>query len=111
MTTIPTTGKVIEPHEPHWVSRSAFQLIVFALIFTEIALAWSVDQGKIWLAIPLVLIASHFMHGLLIGFHEASHGVLRQSRRLNEFDGQLIGVLSFTSFTLYRAAHQTHHIH
>jgi fatty acid desaturase len=47
----------------------------------------------------------------LIGFHEASHGLLRKSRRLNDFDGTLIGIFSFMSFTLYRAAHQTHHMH
>ena len=54
----------------------------------------------------LVLVSSHFMHGMLIGFHEASHGLLRKSRLLNEIDGVLIGVLSFMSFSLYRAAHQ-----
>ncbi len=51
------------------------------------------------------------MHGQLIGFHEASHGLLRKSRRLNDIDGFLIGTFSFMSFTLYRAAHQTHHMH
>jgi fatty acid desaturase len=59
--------------------------------------------------VPLVLLASHFMHGLLIGFHEASHGLLRSNRRINEIDGVLAGILSFMSFSLYRAAHQTHH--
>ena len=47
----------------------------------------------------------------LIGFHEASHGMLRKNRLLNELDGLIIGTLSFMSFTLYRAAHQTHHSH
>jgi fatty acid desaturase len=51
------------------------------------------------------------MHGALIGFHEASHGLLRKNKFLNEVDGVLAGVLSFMSFTLYRAAHQTHHMH
>ena len=51
------------------------------------------------------------MHGMLIGFHEASHGLLRKSRLLNEFDGIIIGMLSLMSFTLYRAAHQSHHAH
>ena len=63
------------------------------------------------LAVPLVLLISHLMHGQLIGFHEASHGLLRKNRRLNEFDGVLIGTFSFVSFSLYRAAHQTHHMH
>ena len=51
------------------------------------------------------------MHGALIGFHEASHGLLRKQRWFNEFDGVLIGVLSLVSFSLYRVLHQWHHVH
>jgi fatty acid desaturase len=58
-----------------------------------------------------MVLSCHLMHGFLIGFHEASHGLLRKSRRLNEIDGVLLGMLSFMSFSLYRAAHQTHHMH
>jgi len=57
-----------------------------------------------------VLVTAHFMHGLLIGFHEASHGLLRKSRRLNEFDGVLIGIFSLLPFSLYRVVHQRHHM-
>ncbi|MFX9552013.1 fatty acid desaturase, partial [Acinetobacter baumannii] len=51
----------------------------------------------------------HLMHGMLIGFHEASHGLLRKNRTLNEIDGVIIGIFSLMSFSLYRAAHQLHH--
>ena len=71
-------------------------------------MVWS---GWLWLALPLVLVAAHLMHGLLIGFHEASHGLLRKSRRLNEFDGVILGVFSFLPFSLYRVVHQMHHMH
>ncbi|MDB6075426.1 MAG: fatty acid desaturase, partial [Verrucomicrobiaceae bacterium] len=109
---VPSTAELTaEPHEPHWVSRSAFQIIVFALTFTNVAMIAALYHNNYWLAVPLALIASHFMHGLLIGFHEASHGMLRQNRTFNNFDGVLIGILSFMSFTLYRASHQTHHMH
>ena len=107
-----TTENLYEPHEPHWVSRSAYQIVMFLFLFTEIALALVLQNGaSIWLVAPLVLVASHFMHGLLVGMHEAAHGMLRRSRRFNEFDGMLIGVFSFMSFNLYRTAHQTHHMH
>lgn len=97
---------------PHWVSRSAFQIVIFLFLFTELALiAVLKSGGSLWLAVPLVLIASHLMHGAAVGFHEATHGLLRQNRRFNEFDGVLIGVFSFMSFSLYRAAHQSHHAH
>jgi len=105
MNTVPTT-------EPHWVSRSAFQIVVFLFLFTEIALGAVLQSGaSLWWAVPLVLLASHLMHGAAVGFHEATHGLLRRNRRFNEFDGVLLGIFSFMSFSLYRAAHQTHHAH
>jgi fatty acid desaturase len=108
----PVAENVSEPaQQPHWVSRIAFQALVIILALTQVAVFYCVYRNWYWAAVPLVLFASHLMHGLLIGFHEASHGLLRKNRRFNEFDGVLIGILSFTSFTLYRAAHQTHHMH
>ena len=89
--------------------RGAFQLLVFGLLFAEIALAITVHSGLIWVAVPLVLVVSHLMHGVLIGLHEAAHGLLRKNRRFNEFDGVVIGTLSLMSFSLYRVVHQTHH--
>src|ERR1700737_2749238 len=105
-----TTEDSIEPHQPHWVSRSAFQVVIVLFFFTEIALAAVLHSGSsVWLAVPLVLLVSHLMHGALVGFHEASHGLLTRSRRLNEVDGVILAVMSFTSFSLYRAGHQSHH--
>ncbi len=98
-----------EAHEPHWVLKSAFQLLVFGLVFTEAVLALAVERGYLWLAVLLVIVAAHLMHGTLIGLHEAAHGLLRKNRRFNEFDGVVIGTLSLMSFSLYRVVHQTHH--
>lgn len=96
--------------ETHWVSRSAFQIVVFLFLFTEIGLVVVLRNGaSLWFAVPLVLLAGHLMHGAAVGLHEASHGLLRRNRRFNEFDGVLLGVFGFMSFSLYRAAHQTHH--
>lgn len=106
-----TTDDLQESHEPHWVSRAAFPVVTLAFFATEMALFTAVHHGWTWLAVVLVLMTSHLMHGQLIGFHEASHGLLRKSRWLNEIDGLLLGAFSFLSFTLYRTAHQTHHAH
>ena len=95
----------------HWVTRAAFPLISAGLAISQIALGFAYHHGLYWLCVPLVILVSHFMHGALIGFHEASHGHLRKSRFLNEADGIIIGIFSFMSFTLYRAAHQKHHLH
>ncbi len=100
-----------EPHEPHWVSRMAFPILAGLLALNLGALFIALYHENWWFAVPLMLTASHLMHGNLIGFHEASHGMLRKSKFLNEVDGIFIGFLSLMSFTLYRASHQTHHVH
>lgn len=101
-----------DPEEIHWVSRQAFQIVIILIALTELGLIYVLTTGaSLWFAVPLVLIASHLMHGAAVGFHEASHGMLRENRKFNEFDGVLIGLMSFMSFSLYRAAHQSHHAH
>lgn len=107
-----TTAPVIEEIEgPHWVTRAAFPILSVALLITEAGLGIALYHKSFWAAAILIAVVSHLMHAQLIGFHEASHGLLRKSRRLNDFDGLLIGIFSFMSFTLYRTAHQTHHMH
>ena len=94
---------------PHWVNRAAFQVISALMVLNFVLLWAAVHGGHYWLAVPLVLTLSHFMHGQMIGFHEASHGLLRKNRKLNEIDGVFLGSFSFMSFSLYRASHQSHH--
>ncbi len=96
---------------PHWVNRMAFPIVSALFFATQAAIILGVYYSNYWIVVPLSLLASHFMHGQLIAFHEASHGSLRKNRTLNNLDGLIIGLISFTSFTLYRAAHQTHHVH
>ena len=95
--------------EPHWISRSAFQMLALMFMASQVGLGFAVYHANYWLAVPLLFVTSHLMHAMLIGFHEATHGLLRKSRVLNEIDGIIIGTLSLMSFSLYRAAHQLHH--
>src|SRR3954447_16059719 len=106
-----TAESVPELHDEHAISSVTFQTLVILLALAESAIWFTVWAGWLWATVPLVLLAAHWMHGLLIGFHEASHGLLRKSRRLNEFDGVLIGIFSLVPFSLYRVVHQMHHMH
>ncbi len=105
----PTADRSVESHEPHWLVRQAFSVVSESFFLTLYLLGVAVYHGNYWLATPLALLASHLMHGFLIGFHEASHGLLRKNRLINEIDGVIFGLLSLMSFSLYRAAHQLHH--
>ncbi len=94
-----------------WISQKAVPILTFSFYLFAGLLAFSVYKDWIWLSIPLVLVVSHLMHGLLICFHEATHSSMRKNRLANEIDGTLIGISCWISFTLYRVTHQTHHMH
>jgi fatty acid desaturase len=102
---------VLEMHKPHWVSRAAFPVLMLVFLLSQACVAAALYRDHIWLAACLALGVSHLMHGLLISFHEAAHGLLQRNRRWNEIEGVVLGTLSFMSFSLYRAAHQSHHAH
>jgi fatty acid desaturase len=97
-------------HPPAHEGPTAPTAVVVAMLVTEAVLAAVLIRGPLWLAVPLVLLVAHWMHGLLNAFHEASHGLLLRNRLLNDAAGTLIGLFTFMSLTLCRAAHRTHHI-
>src|SRR5437667_95766 len=107
MSANPQTPPLIEEREPGLVSRAAFTVILAAFCATEIALFLVLQHGRTWLAVPLVVLAGHFMHGLMLAFHEATHGLLRRNRRWNDVDGVILGTMSFTPFNLFRFVHGT----
>lgn len=95
----------------HWATKKAFPIVSGMFYVTQATLAFTVYMQWWVVSILLSLFLSHLMHALLIAFHEASHGYLRKHRWANEIDGVLVGILSYTPFTLYRALHQKHHLH
>ena len=96
VTVDPVSGEALdmERQQTHWVNRMAAPLVSGVLLLSLVALGFAVSRGWYWLAVPLLLLTSHFMHGALIGFHEASHGMLRKSRRLNDINGIIAGILT-----------------
>ena len=63
------------------------------------------------IVVPLILLQAFVFHAYLIAFHEAAHGALCPVGAINGYLGRVIGMHSFMSLTLYRAAHHWHHAH
>src|SRR5262249_1251812 len=57
MNSPPTAESAIEPHEPHWLTRGAFQILVILLAVSQVSLGFAVYRGNYWLAVPLVLVS------------------------------------------------------
>jgi fatty acid desaturase len=101
--------RLIELHEPHWSSVFIWLGFFLAVGLCEGLLVWSLSISAWWLGALLVLALAHLMHGHLLAFHEAAHGSLCPNPRLNDALGVFIGMFSFMGFSLYRAAHHSHH--
>jgi fatty acid desaturase len=101
--------RLLDLHEPHWSSVFVWLAFFLAVCFFEGLLIWFLNAGAWWLAIPTVLALAHLMHGHLLAFHEAAHGSLCPNPRLNDALGVFIGMFSFMGFSLFRAAHHSHH--
>lgn len=106
---MPKTAVEEEGFEP-WANHASFTLVASLYYLTTALLAFCLYKSWWGAVVLLVLLASHFMHAMLIAFHEAAHGMLRKNRALNEFDGLLVGTISLTPLTLYRVLHQQHHV-
>jgi fatty acid desaturase len=101
--------RLIEMLKPRWSGLTIWLLFAAAFFAAQGLLFWSLTAGAWCAVVPLVLILAHLMHGHLIAFHEAAHGLLCPNPRLNDALGVLIGLFSFMGLSLYRAAHHSHH--
>ena len=70
-----------------------------------------------WLSLPhsliltflLALLAAGFLVRIFIIQHDCGHGSFFESKRLNDYVGRLLGVLTFTPYDYWRRMHATHH--
>ena len=50
------------------MKRTAFTSVTLMFFITQTALGFALYRSVYWLAVPLVLVSSHLMHGMLIGY-------------------------------------------
>lgn len=90
--------------------RSALELLVTVVPligFSAIAYV-SVAYG-FWLGLIAVVPASAFLLRMFMIQHDCGHGSFFAHRRLDDWTGRLIGVVTLTPYDYWRRAHATHH--
>ncbi len=91
-------------------SRSIFELAVTLAPFVGIwAVAWWMLSISTVLAVALALANSAFLLRLFIIQHDCGHGSLFRDRRLCDWIGRGIGVLTLTPYDVWRKTHAIHH--
>lgn len=68
---------------------------------------WSLGYSY-WLTLMLAVVASGFLIRLFIIFHDCGHGSFFTSKKVNDFVGNVLGIITFTPYNKW---HQQHHVH
>ena len=102
--------KIIASYRTPARARSFFELgvtvIPFALFWAAAAIAL---QFGYWIGLVLVLPAAGFLLRLFMLQHDCGHGSLFADRRLDDWTGRALGVLTLTPYDYWRRAHNEHH--
>jgi omega-6 fatty acid desaturase (delta-12 desaturase) len=90
--------------------RATLQLLTsVAPYFALLASMWLLADISPWLALVLAVPAAGFFVRVYILFHDATHGSLFKSRRLNDAVGAVVGAITLTPFQAWRSSHARHH--
>jgi omega-6 fatty acid desaturase (delta-12 desaturase) len=121
MNMAPTLGQASGPSETAWLKilskyrkphagRSTFELAVTVIPFTALwILSWLAVHYGIWIGMVLVIPAAAFLLRLFMIQHDCGHGSFFARRRIDDWTGRVIGVLTMTPYDYWRRAHATHH--
>lgn len=103
------TRSLVKYREPI-PSRSIFELAVTLAPFVAIwGVAWWMVSISNLLALALALVNAAFLLRLFMIQHDCGHGSLFRDRRLCDWIGRGIGVLTLTPYDVWRKTHAIHH--
>jgi omega-6 fatty acid desaturase (delta-12 desaturase) len=85
----------------------ALTLVPFAGLWAS---AWAASRFGYWELSPLLsILAAGFLVRLFMVQHDCGHGSFFRHRRLNDWVGRSIGVLTLTPYDAWRRSHTIHH--
>ena len=72
------------------------------------AMCWSLSVS-VWLTLLLAVPTGLFVVRLFIFQHDCGHRSFFQSKKVNDFNGAILGVITFTPYHAWRREHASHH--
>ena len=92
------------------ITRSIFELAVTLIPFAALwALAWISISYSHWLALGLSLINGLFLVRLFAIQHDCGHASFFSNRKVSDWVGRGLGILTVTPYDVWRRTHSEHH--
>lgn len=102
--------RILAQYREPILSRSIFELTVTLVPFAAIwALAWWALSISPVLAVALAAVNAAFLVRLFMIQHDCGHGAFFKNRRLGDWIGRFLGVLTLTPYDVWRKNHSIHH--
>ncbi|MFN7026953.1 MAG: fatty acid desaturase [Pseudorhizobium sp.] len=102
--------KTLAKYRQPRAGRSAFELIVTLVPFVAF---WSAAcyslLNEFWFGLVAILPAGAFLLRLFMIQHDCGHGSFFARRKLDDWTGRLLGVLTLTPYDYWKRAHAAHH--
>ena len=101
-------AKYREPSTRRSILELAVTLVPFALIW---ALAWMALEVSAWLSLALAMANGLLLVRIFCIQHDCGHASFFHSRRVQDWVGRCLGVLTLTPYDVWRRTHSIHHAH
>lgn len=102
--------RILAKYREPILGRSIFELTITLARFVAIwALAWWALSISAWLAFALAIVNAAFLVRMFMIMHDCSHGAFFKDRRLGDWLGRILGVLTLTPYDVWRKTHSIHH--
>lgn len=72
-------------------------------------LMWFLSTISLWLPLLVAPLAAAFLTRLFMVQHDCGHNAFFSSRRVNDWTGRILGVLTLTPYDFWRHSHALHH--
>ncbi|WP_042251107.1 fatty acid desaturase [Paracoccus sp. PAMC 22219] len=90
--------------------RSVWELLATIVPFLALwALAWAALSVSYWLAVPIALINGLFLVRIFCIQHDCGHASFFHNRKVQDWIGRGLGVLTLTPYDVWRRTHSLHH--
>ena len=99
-------GAYKQPDNRRAVLEITFTVLPLAALWT---IMWMLGSVNPWFALLLTVPAAGLLVRLFMIQHDCGHNALFSSRRVNDWTGRILGVLTLTPYDFWRHAHALHH--